>query len=137
MFPMIRKELVNENRAVWIKDYCNTKNEVRPFYWIEESAELYAKANNLVKGIRKSEKALEDSRVNALADIDADLIELWQSFEKEAIDGIQYAIQGKISSISLPSIFSFPKPIYYYHGILLFRIQKDDVIHLLALVLES
>lgn len=100
---------------------------MRPFYWLEESAELYTKVGSLVASLRRGESVLANSQVDALADLDADLIQLWRSFEKEAVEGIRRVVLKQIPPLCLPAIFGFPKVVYYYHGILLFQISRTDV----------
>lgn len=123
---MKRKESITI-RPIWVKDYCVNEAEVRPFYWLEESAELYAKANNLVNKLKKMERIIDSPELELLADIDTDLIELWQSFEKEAMTGIGKISEGTIASIKLPTIFGYPDIIYYHHGILIFHTYKEHV----------
>ena len=122
---------------IWMKDYCISGSEVRPFYWLEESSELYAKANNLVNKLKKMDRIIDSPELELLADIDADLIELWQSFEKDAMAGIGRISEGTISAIKLPTIFEYPDVIYYHHGIVIFHTYKEHVMYILSIALEK
>jgi len=72
-------------------------------------------------------RIIDSPELELLADIDTDLMELWQSFEKEAMTGIGKISEGTIISIKLPTIFGYPDIVYYHHGILIFHTYKEHV----------
>ena len=127
---MNRKSVCNI-RPIWLKDYCINNLDVRPFYWFEESAELYGKANMLINKLKKMDRVTNSPELSALIDIDIDLIELWQGFEQEAMAGIGKISEGKLSPIKLPTIFGYPETVYYHNGILIFHTSQNDVKFLL------
>ena len=94
---------------------------------MEESIELYDKQKYLIRGVANSTRVMDSAELQELVKVDIDLIELWQSFEKDAMLGIDRINDGSISAIKVPTIFGYPNIIYYYNGIILFRALKNTV----------
>ena len=65
--------------------------------------------------------------LDVLTELDMDLINLWQTFEKEAMTGVLRVCDASLTALTFPSIFGFPDIVYYFNGIILFQLQKGHV----------
>lgn len=106
-----------------MKDYCASVSEVRPFYWLEESADLYARASSLLGRLKQMPHILDTSELESLIDIDLDLISLWQSFEKDSMLGVEKLKNKSIKPLRVPLIFGYPDTIFYYNGIIISKMR--------------
>ena len=99
-----------------MRDYCTNTVEARPFYWLEESVNLYSRANELIIRLEKMSVILNSAELEALIDIDLDLVCLWESFEKDAMVGIEKIKNKSLAPIRVPYMFGYPSIIFYYNG---------------------
>ena len=111
-----------------MKDYCVSVTEIRPFYWIEESADLYSRAGNLISRLKQMARILDSAELESLIEIDMDLIGLWQSFEKDAMLAAEKIRSNNLIAIRVPIMFGYPSTMYYYHGIIISKTSKEDVV---------
>lgn len=112
-------------RPIGIADYCHFNSGVSPYYWFERSSSLYSRANHLVSSLK--EDASNSKNLKELVEIDANLIDLWQHFEKTSMMGIDRMNEGVISSVRLPGLFGYPELVYSYSGVVIFRTHRGDV----------
>eukprot|EP01022_Parablepharisma_sp_SALTPOND_P021916 TRINITY_DN437_c0_g1_i3.p1 TRINITY_DN437_c0_g1~~TRINITY_DN437_c0_g1_i3.p1 ORF type:complete len:959 (-),score=192.97 TRINITY_DN437_c0_g1_i3:11139-14015(-) len=117
----------DSNRPIWMKDYCVTGTEAKPFFWLEESTSLYIKAEGLFNKLKATDSIIASLDLDGLVDVDLSLLGLWESFEKDAMAAVQKLSEASISAITLPTIFGYPEIVYYYNGILIFPTFKGHV----------
>jgi hypothetical protein len=101
-----------------MKDLCLAGDEERPYYWLEECGELYKKIAVSLTKLRLGSSILM-GELDVLADLDASLFALWQSFEKDALAAVELIASASLPTVTLPSLFGYPGAVYCYHGIIL------------------
>lgn len=105
---------------------CQLSHEVRPYYWLEESAVLYTKCDKILEKLKKMENIMSPD-LDSLIDLDLNLLGVWDGFEKDAMTAVEKINNGSLAGISVPAIFGLPEVVYYYNGILIYPTFKSHV----------
>ena len=100
-----------------MKDYFSDSSE--SYYWFEQSVKLYQKINSALN---------EDFKITEiLMETDIQLIELWHKFQEESMSEVKKIMKGTIQSVRIPLMFGYSSKVYYYKGIIITRINKENV----------